>query len=217
MFSLRFINYLVLVSLTMSVELFVYRDTAKSQQVNVTKSLPSHAQLVTSQTLAVKFSEIPTPIVNFPKETYPEVKLPEITSPEIQVQENQYLTIITLPAKILFEEKKDELRLDAKNALQQVSQIINNRYPETWLQILGHTNLKGTQAYNLNLSEQRVTAVEQWLREQGRVNVSMITKQGYGETQPVMSESNSDCSHRASQWKNSDRIEIVIQKLDNKV
>ncbi|MEC4815996.1 MAG: OmpA family protein, partial [Scytonema sp. PMC 1069.18] len=211
----HFIDCLVPIALIVSVNHFAYPVTAKPE-ANFSKTSSAARQLVTPQKLAVEFSEIQTPTVNFPKEIYPEVKFSEITSPQIRVQENEYLTIITLPTDILFDQK-DKLRADAKDVLKQVSQTINNRYPENWLQILGHTNSKGSQEYNFTLSEQRVAVVERWLREEGAVNVSVITKQGYGDTQPVSAVENSDCSDNMSGWKNNGRIEIVVQKLNNQV
>ncbi|MER3492686.1 MAG: hypothetical protein C4323_10335 [Mastigocladus sp. ERB_26_2] len=165
----------------------------------------------------IVFSEVPIPNVNFPEEIFPEVKLPEITCSKIRVQENKDLTIITLPVDILFDSGKEQVRPKAEKALAQVSHLITNHYPNTWLQILGHTDSLGSEGGNLKLSEQQALAVQRWLSQKGGIHISLITKQGYGETQPIASNNNSDGSDNPAGRQNNRRIEIVIQKKANHV
>lgn len=212
MYSLRFVAYLIPIFLVSIVSNFVYNTTTKPKD-SFSKSQRSQTEYREAQALAVHFLQTPHPVVKFPKETYPEVKFAEITSPQIQVQENKYLTIITMPSDILFDNKTDNIRSDANKVLHQVSQFIKNRYPDTWLQILGHTDSKGSEESNLKLSEQWVAAVQQWLSQKGGVDVSLMTKQGYGETQPIVSHKTSDCFQNLSELKKNRRIEIVIQKF----
>ncbi|WP_315789344.1 OmpA family protein [Fischerella sp. JS2] len=160
----------------------------------------------------IVFSEIPTPYVNFPEEIFPEVKFSEITCSKIRVQENKDLTIITLPVDILFVSGKDQVRPKADKVLTQVSQFITNHYPHTWLQVLGHTDSVGSEGDNLKLSEQQALAVQSWLSQKGGIDISLITKQGYGETQPIAPNNNSDGSDNPVGRRNNRRIEIVIQK-----
>ncbi|NMG21146.1 OmpA family protein [Brasilonema bromeliae] len=207
MHSFRFTTYLAPIALTIVANNFVYCATAKTES--------PQTEFLKAQLLALEFSKIQTPIVQFSKDTYPEVNLPEIISEQIIVQENQYLTIITLPADILFDSNKDTIRPDAEKMLRQVSQAINNHYPHTWLQILGHTDSKGSKDDNLKLSEQWVAAVQKWLSEKGGIDISLISKEGYGEAQPIAPNQKSDSSDNPAGRQRNRRIEIVIQKLVN--
>ncbi|ARV59467.1 hypothetical protein BZZ01_13265 [Nostocales cyanobacterium HT-58-2] len=216
MYLLRFSIYLVPIALTIVASNFIHHTIAKAR-TNIQKL----------QLSAVKFSEVKKPAANlsqvrripsvkFPKNTYPAVKLPDIKSPQIQIQENKYLTIITLPTDLLFDHHdKDMIRPDAENMLRQVSQTINKYYPDTWLQILGHTDSQGSQNDNLKLSEQRVAAVQRWLSEKGGIAISLMSKEGYGEAQPIAPNQKSDCSDNPLGQQKNRRIEIVIQKLVN--
>jgi len=59
-------------------------------------------------------------------------------------------------------------------------------YPGLRLDVEGHTDSIGGDEYNQRLSEQRGTAVREYLVEQGMPGTS-VTAKGFGETQPVAS------------------------------
>ncbi|WP_016865482.1 MULTISPECIES: OmpA family protein [Fischerella] len=80
------------------------------------------------------------------------------------------------------------------------------------MQILGHTDSVGSEDDNLKLSEQQALALQSWLSQKGGLDISLITKQGYSETQPIASNNNSDGSDNPVGRQNNRRIEIVIQK-----
>lgn len=52
--------------------------------------------------------------------------------------------------------------------------------------VVGHTDSKGSAAYNQTLSEQRAQAVVNWLVENG-VNADQLTAKGAGESKPIAS------------------------------
>ncbi len=199
MYPLRLFTYLLVVVLTSLVGSFLLR-TANSEN-----NFPAKVG-------EFKYSQVPAPSVTFPEKIFPEVEFPEIACPQIRVQKNKYLTIFTLPADFLFDSGKDTIRPQAEKALRQVSRAITHRYPDTWLQILGHTDSAGDEIDNLHLSERRVTAVQKWLNEKGGIKISLMTKQGYGETQPIAPNTNSDGSDNPLGRKKNRRIEIIVQK-----
>lgn len=80
-----------------------------------------------------------------------------------------------------------------------------NRYPDTNVLIAGHTDSSGAASYNLDLSKRRAKSVETYLIRNG-VNPNQLTTQGYGETQPVATNSN-----RTGRALNR-RVELRIQK-----
>ncbi len=54
------------------------------------------------------------------------------------------------------------------------------------LRLEGHTDHRGTEEYNMNLSRDRVNAVKQYLVD-GGISNSRITTRAYGETRPLVS------------------------------
>ncbi|MCP6759478.1 MAG: OmpA family protein [Fischerella sp. CENA71] len=216
MYLLRLTTYLLTIFLLGTVDNFELHLLPKFQD-NFSHNQVFAKQYLNTQVSKIRLSEVPIPNVNFPEEVFPEVKLSEIRCSKIRVQENQDLTIITLPADILFDSGKYQIRPQAQKILSQVSQAISDRYPHTWLQILGHTDSVDNETDNLKLSEQQALAVQRWLSEKGGIDISLITKQGYGETQPIAANSNSDSSENSVASQNNRRIEIVIQKTSNHV
>lgn len=72
------------------------------------------------------------------------------------------------------------------NTTSNLSNLANtlNKYEDTDIIIEGHTDKKGSEEYNMELSKQRSNSVASYL---GQLNVksSRISTQGYGELQPV--------------------------------
>jgi outer membrane protein OmpA-like peptidoglycan-associated protein len=58
-----------------------------------------------------------------------------------------------------------------------------NEYPDTDIELQGHTDSRGSEAYNQTLSERRAGAVSSYLASRGINNTRLSTK-GFGETMP---------------------------------
>jgi OOP family OmpA-OmpF porin len=59
------------------------------------------------------------------------------------------------------------------------------RYPDLRIEVAGHTDSRGAEAYNQDLSNRRANAVADYLRNAGVTN--SITARGYGESEPIAS------------------------------
>lgn len=70
--------------------------------------------------------------------------------------------------------------------LDEVVQIMN-KYSYLNVEVEGHTDSVGTDAYNQKLSERRANAVRDYLVNKGGISPSRLTTIGYGETKPVTS------------------------------
>jgi OOP family OmpA-OmpF porin len=57
------------------------------------------------------------------------------------------------------------------------------RYPQLRIEVAGHTDSRGADAYNRALSQRRADAVRAYLAEKGASNE--LTSRGYGEGQPI--------------------------------
>jgi len=77
---------------------------------------------------------------------------------------------------------EDGSRID--QALAQYKSLPDDIEAQTRIEIVGHTDNTGSEAYNQALSERRANAVKAWVVSQG-VNPAQITTVGKGESEPV--------------------------------
>ncbi|WP_462219050.1 OmpA family protein [Ferruginibacter sp.] len=83
---------------------------------------------------------------------------------------------------VYFDFNKATITSNSKIALDKLVKIFNE-YPETNILVEGHTDDKGTDSYNLSLSQKRADAVGDYLKNQG-IASSRLTIKWYGEAQP---------------------------------
>ena len=84
---------------------------------------------------------------------------------------------------VLFKTGSYELLPGSRERLAKVSGIVL-AYPSLHLEVEGHTDSVGSDAYNQELSEQRANAVRDYLIEQG-IGTDSIQARGFGKTQPI--------------------------------
>jgi hypothetical protein len=97
---------------------------------------------------------------------------------------------ITLSADALFDFDKSNLRPDAVEALDTTVQKYKGASLKS-MSIVGHTDSKGSDAYNQALSERRAASVREYLASQG-LDGSKISTSGRGEADPVASNDTAD-------------------------
>ncbi|MEM9707286.1 MAG: OmpA family protein [Pseudomonadota bacterium] len=111
--------------------------------------------------------------------------------------------IVRMPNDLVFAFDSAAVRSDLRQDLFVLAESLN-KYPETNIQIVGHTDNVGSFEYNRNLSRQRAEAVASILR-QGNVSSSRLRTFGAGYDQPIAS--NRTAEGRAS----NRRVEITIR------
>jgi len=119
---------------------------------------------------------------------------------------------VTFASGLLFDFNSDAVRGEARTNLQQLARSLD-KYPNTELLIVGHTDAKGSDTYNQTLSERRAAAAASFLANQG-VTSARVHTQGLGESEPVSSNDT-----ELGQQKNR-RVEVAIyanQAYRNKV
>lgn len=120
-----------------------------------------------------------------------------------KVKEEARGTVITLDGAVLFVTGKAALAPLAQQKLSGVAKALNDIDPTKRIVVEGHTDSRGTDETNLELSRQRATAVRDYLVSQG-IAEDRITAVGRGETQPLAT--NDTAEGRA----NNRRVEIVV-------
>jgi outer membrane protein OmpA-like peptidoglycan-associated protein len=110
--------------------------------------------------------------------------------------------IVRMSQDLLFATDSASLRGDQRDELRIVADSLRD-YPDTRVDVVGHTDNTASEAYNQDLSERRAAAVAGELRA-GGVPSSRIRAYGRGESQPIAA--NSTSSGRAQ----NRRVDIII-------
>jgi len=127
----------------------------------------------------------------------------------LQIKETAIETRIELPADILFDFDKFDIRPSAADALKRAAEILRQRAKGT-VRIEGHTDSKGTPAYNQKLSERRAQSVQKWLVEREGVTHVRFAPKGFAATMPVAPNTKPDGSDDAEGRQKNRRVEIVF-------
>lgn len=85
---------------------------------------------------------------------------------------------------IFFDYDKWDITESAKNALRTVAEVMTD-LPKMIIKIEAHTDSRGSDSYNLELSDKRAKATQAYLFTQGISKNRIISAIGYGETQPL--------------------------------
>ncbi|MGN6513953.1 MAG: OmpA family protein [Lysobacteraceae bacterium] len=109
-----------------------------------------------------------------------------------------------------FDFDKSQLRPDAVEILNQAVEILK-RYPDLKVEVAGHTDSVGTDAYNQKLSERRAKAVYDYLTSNGVDASRLIGPTGYGESRPIAPNTNPDGSDNPEGRAQNRRTELNVQ------
>ncbi len=126
-----------------------------------------------------------------------------INNPNVTVTNNGSYLTVNMPQDLLFAVDSASLRPDLRSDLGSVAQSLI-RYPNSRIEVIGHTDNTGSAAYNYDLSQRRANAVSAVLTQNG-VPFGRITTIGRGFDQPIAS--NATPQGRAQ----NRRVEIIIR------
>ncbi len=93
--------------------------------------------------------------------------------------------ILNMPGNITFATNSSDINSGFYNVLNSVVLVLKE-YEKTMIEISGHTDSVGEDAYNLSLSQRRAASVGQYLITSGIMNQRVMT-QGFGESRPIAS------------------------------
>lgn len=111
--------------------------------------------------------------------------------------------LLTMPAGITFAFDRSDIQPQFQPVLNQVAQTLQ-AYPQTLIDVYGHTDSTGTEAYNQALSERRAQSVADYLAARGVQPVRIATR-GYGETRLLVNPERTEADRQANR-----RVEIRI-------
>ena len=109
-----------------------------------------------------------------------------------------------------FDFDKATLRPDAVAILNEAIDILK-RYPDLKVEVAGHTDSIGSDAYNQKLSERRAKTVYDYLTSNGIDAGRLVGPVGYGESRPIAPNTNPDGSDNPEGRAQNRRTELNVQ------
>jgi outer membrane protein OmpA-like peptidoglycan-associated protein len=114
---------------------------------------------------------------------------------------------VSLASDVMFESGSARLQPGAADKLAELARVLD-RYPRTRVDVVGHTDDRGTEAVNQPLSERRAAAVADAMVRAG-VEPRRISTRGLGESRPVAG--NETATGRAM----NRRVEVLLRPTDD--
>ncbi len=110
--------------------------------------------------------------------------------------------LVTMPGNVTFATNSTQITSEFYGVLDRMSGTLN-QYPQSYINVIGHTDSQGSNEYNQRLSEGRANSVANYITGRG-VLPARVVAIGRGETQPIAS--NADEYGRAQ----NRRVELEI-------
>jgi outer membrane protein OmpA-like peptidoglycan-associated protein len=143
--------------------------------------------------------------------TEQEITTTDLRSAQIEVVESKCEQRLRIGSDVLFDFDQAETRGDAAPTLNTAAQYLKT--VQHAVRVEGHTDGKGTDAYNQALSEKRADSVRSYLARQG-VDDARLSSVGFGETRPVAPNTHADGSDDPEGRQKNRRVEIVIDTCE---
>ncbi|MCB0429029.1 MAG: OmpA family protein [Flavobacteriales bacterium] len=136
-----------------------------------------------------------------PKSTYKELNKP-IKLNNLVVRDKLELR------NIYFEYNSAKLTKDSEKELDKLYDFLTTN-TKLVISVQGHTDNKGNEKYNLELSQKRTESVKKYLVKKG-IFAARIRAKGFGSSQPIAKNTNADGSDNEKGRALNRRIEIII-------
>ena len=117
-------------------------------------------------------------------------------------------TEIVILQQVQFKTGSDVILPASDELLGQVAAVLNEHTQIKHIEVQGHTDNRGSAAYNKKLSERRAASVVRWLTDRGGIDASHLVAKGYGMDQPL-----DDNSTEAGRQRNR-RVQFKIMDME---
>lgn len=123
----------------------------------------------------------------------------------VSVSRNGDNIVLNMPGNITFASGSSDLNAEFFNVLDGVILVLEE-YKKTLVNVEGHTDSKGSDILNQQLSEKRAATVAKYLNTKG-VMTERLAATGYGEKRPIGSNENQQGRAR------NRRVEIILEPI----
>lgn len=120
-----------------------------------------------------------------------------VTREEIEIAETVY-----------FDTEEATIRPESFPLLDEIAQVLQDNPQILRVRVEGHTDSRGTDAFNLDLSERRAAAVVAALVQRG-IAADRLESAGHGESRPL------DATETEEAWRLNRRVELHILERDD--
>jgi len=107
---------------------------------------------------------------------------------------------------IFYDLDKAEIRPDAAQELDKLVQTLNDN-PKITIELSSHTDVRGKDAYNLDLSDRRAKSAVAYIISKG-IDPSRVMAKGYGETRLVVKDAKTEEEHQRNR-----RTEFKVTRI----
>lgn len=111
--------------------------------------------------------------------------------------------------EVRFDFDRSEVKPEFFDEIQEVTDFMV-QYPDVIIELEGHTDSRGTDQYNMGLSDRRAQAVRQVMIDRYNIQASRITATGYGESRPRATNDTD-----AGRAQNRRVMTVIIKTLQN--
>ena len=138
-------------------------------------------------------------------------RMPDPSTAPVVEKENFKVGAVIKLDNVYYDYDKYFIRSDAAKELDKVVNLLI-KYPSMEIELRSHTDARGSDSYNMQLSQQRAEAAINYIISRG-IDPSRLSAKGYGETMLVNEcENGVDCSDARHQENR--RTEIKITRFD---
>lgn len=110
---------------------------------------------------------------------------------------------------IYYDFDKYKLRPEAQQTIDSTLLVILREAPDIVIELSSHTDSKGEDNYNMELSQNRAESVVNYLIKKG-INKNRLVAKGYGETKPIAPNENSDGTDNPEGRQKNRRTEFRV-------
>ena len=136
-----------------------------------------------------------------------------LTQPETDIRLTATLTLVPIVKdraivveNIFYDLDKADIRPDAALELDKLVQTLNDN-PKITIELSSHTDVRGKDAYNLDLSDRRAKSAVAYIISKG-IAPTRITARGYGETRLVVKNAKTEPEHQRNR-----RTEFKVTRI----
>ncbi len=126
------------------------------------------------------------------------------SQPSLDGQVTRSVTGINDGYFVHFDFNSNTITPDATEHLNRLSNLLSGPLAHLCIKLVGHTDTKGSQSYNLALSKKRAQAVRLFMAGPGKIDTTRLASEGRGEQAPLPGMKGSEAKNR--------RVEILAKK-----
>ena len=127
-----------------------------------------------------------------PKEIERPAPPPPPPSPPVSEMERQLISSGKIRLEnVYFETGSAKLLPESEETLREAGRTLE-KFRDLNVEVQGHTDTRGSNRYNMRLSEERAQSVRHFLLEHSHLQAENLTAKGYGEAQPETKERNDE-------------------------